>query len=326
MTENQSEPFFIVGAPRSGTTLLAVLLDRHPLLAIPPETQFYTEFVAKVDATFWQQECEQVVATALAHPRIADLQLDPVEVTGLLEQYGRSPAGLLRALLDCYSRKRGMARVGEKSPRHNEHVATILNDFPRARIVALVRDGRDVVNSMIKAPWAAPGNPRRFLLFCRDWMVQMRHVERNQQRVGSGCQLIVKYEDLLHNPEVELRQICRFLDTDYEPCMLDTSVKTAAVPEWESEWKSKATMGLDATRIGAWQRERTREQIWKMNTILGPMLRRHGYANTTLRDCPPLHRLKLMPYIALRWEPLRPFAVFLLRFGRKMMRIARPGR
>lgn len=321
MTNTVFEPIFVVGAARSGTTFLAVLLDRHSRIVIPPETQFYCQFLIwDVDEHFWQKDVASIVNETLSFRRIADLALDPGQVTALLPRYNKTPAGLLRSLLESYAQAKNSARVGEKSPRHNEHVETILQDFPQAKIIALVRDGRDVVNSLLKAPWTMPDNPRRFLLACRDWLVQARRTESNQRRFGPERHLTVKYEELLQSPEDELRKICAFLDEPFEPGMLDISVASDTVPDWEAQWKSKARTAPDPTRIGVWKRQCTPRQIWKMNTIMGPMLRHYGYTDTSLQDCPLGYRLVLWPYVALRWESLHPIAVAVLRAARALGR------
>src|SRR5512143_952046 len=96
-------PVFIVGAPRSGTTLVAVLLDRHSNIAIGPETQFYTEFIPKNWARRTPNTYEELVDSALAFKRIADFNLEGEELLRQFRKYDLSFANLLRAIIEVHA-------------------------------------------------------------------------------------------------------------------------------------------------------------------------------------------------------------------------------
>ena len=306
-------PVIVVGAARSGTTLLTVMLDRHSRVSMPPETQFFTEYLPQLEKHHWSKSVDSIVDSAVKFQRIADLGLEHSAICARTKQYGRTPAGLFRALLECYAEKQAASRVGEKTPGHNAHVDTIIKAYPYAKIIALVRDGRAVVNSKMSAPWAIPGNPRRFWLFCWNWVVQMRLIIRHQRRYGTDKILTVNYEDLVQEPQAQLKRICRFIDEPFEPRMLDSSISSDSVPDWEEGWKAKAKTGLDTRRLQGWRKERSQQEIWAMNTIMGPMLRRFGYTDANLADCPIGVKAKLLPLIALRLTVSRPIIVTLLR-------------
>ena len=287
---------------------------------MPAETQFFTEYLPRLEQRFWSKSVEFIVDSAISFRRIADLELERSAVCALTKRYGRTPAGLFRALLECYAEKQRVPRVGEKSPGHNEHVDAILKAYPRAKIIALVRDGRAVVNSNMLTTWASPSNPRRFWLFCWNWMVQMRLIIRHQRRYGVDKILTVKYEDLVQEPQAQLKRICSFIDEPFEPRMLDMSISSDSVPDWEEGWKAKAKAGLDTRRLEEWRQERTVQETWAMNMIMGPMLHRFGYTDTDLAHCPFWVRIKLLPLIALRLKVSRPIVVMLLRGMRAVRR------
>jgi len=297
--------------------MLAVLLDRHSRIAIPPETQFYTEFLPRMRAGGEVVTSrEQKVQRALAFPRIADLRLDAGEVLARFTDYENSYANLLRAILETYGARAGKDLVGEKSPKHILHVAELLRDFPGARVICIVRDGRDVARSLLKVPWAEPGNRRRLGIFCMEWCDSVRLALGYRSQLPGDSFWLVKYENLLANPEQELAAICVFLGLEFEREQLLLTGNSGVVPSWEAGWKVNASQSLNAGRIEAWRQEAEPAQIWEMNSMMGTMLRRIGYRDTGLGGCPLTIRLKYLakkiPYL----RPLRPISLL----GLKMLR------
>jgi len=314
----QFSPLFIVGAPRSGTTLLAVLLNRHSRFSIPPETQFFTTFAAGEAALELRQADRRTkVEMVLNHERMADLHLGREELLTIFQRYDDSVAGLFRAILEAYAAKEKKARVGEKSPKHLEHVPRLLSLYPAARVICLVRDGRDVVRSLLKTPWAEPDNPRRFGLFCSEWSDYARLVERFRKSFPADRFMMIRYEDILLGPEKALTEICRFLGERFEPDMLDSSGKgSGVVPAWEAGWKAKADKALDPARAYAWKLQADRREVWRMNVMMGRELVALGYGETELAGCSlglrMLYLLQKIPYL----PAMRPVSLFGLRLLR----------
>src|SRR3989442_9370291 len=105
-----ADPFFIVGCPRSGTTLLSVLLDRHSRLCVPPETGFFAE----VAPTLPSRDAASLLETLRGWPRLPELNLTPEVVVRRLGGRPASIAGVLTAILELYAEAEGKARCGEK--------------------------------------------------------------------------------------------------------------------------------------------------------------------------------------------------------------------
>ena len=103
MKQNSFSPIFIVGSPRSGTTMLAVLVDRHSKIAIPPETQFFTEYVPQTTESKTSENREDMVKSALNYRRIADLHLKREEVLIKFRNYENTYPNLFRAILETYA-------------------------------------------------------------------------------------------------------------------------------------------------------------------------------------------------------------------------------
>ncbi len=316
--EKLSPPVFIVGAPRSGTTLLAVLLDRHSNISIGPETQFFTEFVPR----YWTDRVpathEELLDSGFEFKRIADFELDREELLKYFSNYELSFANLLRAIIEVYALQHSKLRPGEKSPLHLNYVPTILEQFPGAKIICILRDGRDVVRSLLKVPWAIPGNPRRLGLFCIRWNDAVEEMLHYQQTLPPDVFMTVKFEDILRQPKLELEKICDFIGEEFEPGQLETVQPSSAVPDWEKDWKNKASETIDAGRIEAWRRSPDRKQLWIMNSMMGPLLKQVGYRDTGLDGCPPAMRVQLfiqkIPYL----KALRKISSYALKILRRM--------
>jgi hypothetical protein len=294
-------PIFIVGVPRSGTTLLAVLLDRHSNIAIGPETVFYTKFLPKTWVKRTPETYEELVDSALAFKRIADFNFARDELLHHFKQYELSFANLLRAIIEVYAIRNSKLRPGEKTPVHLWYVPTLLDEFPESKVICILRDGRDVVRSLLEAPWARQGHPRRLRLFCIRWNDAVEKIIHYQKTLPPNRFMLVKFENVLRQPREELEKICAFIGEAFEPTQLEPTQSSSVIPAWEEQWKQKAAKMLDPGRIEAWRRSANQEQIWIMNSMMGDMLERIGYADTKLDGASPAIRAKLflqrIPYL-----------------------------
>lgn len=309
-TEADFAPVFIVGFPRSGTTLLATLLGRHSQFAATPETHFLDQVVPRFSraSMFPPQVHAAWIGHALACIRFQDLELAPTLLLDRFRAYPADVRNLLRASLELYAENFGKPRVVEKTPAHLEHVGRILRWYPHARVVYIVRDGRDACMSMLRAPWTH-NNLRRH---ARDWTYQTRLGHRAMRRYP-GRILQVRFESLVQKPETVLGEICAFLDAPFETTMLDPETPSSSVtPEWELSWKRNAEAIIDPARVGVW-REAPVEQRWLMNSMMGRWLRRLGYSDTALTGCPPATRVRhavLNRLFRMLYHPaLRPMMV-----------------
>ncbi len=234
--------FFIAGCPRSGTTLLQQLLNRHPEVVIPPETGFFRDVAGR-------SRRRQAVQLA----RIADdLGID-------VPDPGRrvtSPARLRElfdGIMDAYCRRAGRTGIrhyGEKTPRHVWSVDRIAEVFPDARMLLIQRDGRAVAASLSKVPWAH--GDIRIDLSTWQWYA------RQQLRVLQAppvATLVVCYEDLVTDPAAAVQRVADFLELDFDPALLAPADTDRSVPGWEMAWKAKAFGAPDPDRAEAWRRE-----------------------------------------------------------------------
>jgi hypothetical protein len=224
---------FVVGCPRSGTTLLQRMLDNHPRLAVANDTHFIPRALEKVAP----QAVEAVT-------RGDDLPLTPELVEGV-RAYHRFPRlGLVdaavreaaaqsatyrefvSALYAEYGRLRGKPLAGEKTPDYVRRLPLLHALFPWARTVHIIRDGRDVALSLLE--WANEDKgPGKFALW-RDepvavcalwWRWLVSTGRRDGQGLGPTRYFEVWYEDLVARPEQTLHDVATFLGVSFAPEM-----------------------------------------------------------------------------------------------------------
>lgn len=203
-------PVFIVGAPRSGTTLLQTLVDGYSDIAIPPESHVFARFAGLFER-YGDLARDRNVAL-LARDLLTDVRITRWGLTVSVDEFcrtltERSVRGVLTHLFALYARQQGKPRWGEKTPAHALYLAEISRIFPDAKFIHLVRDGRDVAESLRRVPfgkksiWASARRWRRSVLACRAFA----------QAVGPGVMLEVRYEDLVEDPQAQVNRILTFL-------------------------------------------------------------------------------------------------------------------
>lgn len=259
-------PFFIVGCSRSGTTLLSVLLDRHSKVAVTPETAFYDEIAPRMDLA--RGDVEGILGE---WRRLPELGLD---VGAVVARSGRDPTAgrLLEVLLALYAEKRAKPHCGEKTPQHLFHVPRIVADFPDARILCLVRDGRDVALSLAAMPWWSGG----LAAAAAFWLKATECMEEFKTRYPRNF-VALRYEELATEPETTLTETMKLLELDFEPAQLGPGPSNV-VQLRSVGWKGASLAPVDATQVGRRQREASAEDIAALQTLIGPTLARLGYS------------------------------------------------
>ena len=240
------------------------MLDRHSEIAVTPETAFYDEIVPNLrpgDGAHLRQ-----LLGGWTRPAELGLNVDRV-----VRHCGPdpSPLHLLGGMLELYARDRGKAHCGEKTPQHLRHVPRILADFPNARVLCLLRDGRDVVLSLRSMPW----RPENWSAVDA-WLDAVRLSELFAAQYPA-CFLVVRYEDLVAQPEKTLVSVMDFLGLPFEAGGLVPGPPDVVLRR-SLEWKGLALGPID--RNLAQHRRRSAGDLDLLNDVLGPVLKRLGYS------------------------------------------------
>jgi len=210
---------FVVGVPRSGTTLMRLMLDSHPELALPPETKFVPRFIRASGGLRFGPDTAARAIVADPGRRWDDFGLDPAELLGRFRRIEPfNTADALRTFYELYAEGRGKPRWGDKTPEYLIEMTAMQETLPEARFVHVIRDGRDASLSQNarrrrRGHEAVPSGDlaRRW----RDRILAAREAAR-----GLEGYLEVRFEDLVEEPEAELRRVCELIELDYDPAML----------------------------------------------------------------------------------------------------------
>jgi hypothetical protein len=269
---------FVVGVGRSGTTLLRLMLDAHPQLAIGPETQFLPDVI----------HLDDPVGGIVGSRTWGDFGLDRDE----FEQHaaGQNVAGVLRAFYALYAEAQGKPRWGEKTPGYVRNMDSIAIVLPEARFVHLIRDGRDVALSR-RARGMGDGKP--MAATAELWRKRIKSARR-QAKALDGRYMELRYEDLVADPEPSLRRICELIELDFDPAMLrhdkGASERLAELGDLDAEGgrrardaderagaHARAKQAASTSRTGAWRTEMHEEDRHEFERVAGDLLRDLGY-------------------------------------------------
>jgi Sulfotransferase family len=277
--------FFIVGCPRSGTTMLQQALNRHSQIAIPPETTFFIELFGR---TLRAQQ-------RYIHLLNADLRIDlPIPTEKL------SGPPRLKVLFDQmayqYLQRLGKPTVtlfGEKTPGHLRCLPEIRTLFPDSKIILIYRDGRDVALSLSQVPWMHHDLHVAFAL----WLYYFRIHRRLMKNKIPGV-YYVKYEDLIVDPENGFRAILNFLGLSFESEVILGNGNSEGIVKREYEWKWRALQPISPRQSGRWQKELSISQVARLERWGRHALTSLGYELSSGGE----QRLPLWFFPKLGWD------------------------
>ena len=281
----------VVGAPRSGTTLLRLMLDAHPELAIPPETSFLRLGPELLERGVGPDEfARTLIGFPASAPAWADFGVTEEafhEALGRLDPF--SVADGFRTFYRLYAARFGKDRWGDKTPLYCKAIEPIRRVLPEARFVHIVRDGRDAALSLGRT-WFSPGPEiETQAVYWRDCVTAAR-----ASGLGHPDYLEVRFEALVGEPAHELTKICAFVDLDFDSAMLDYHRDAPQrLSEHGTRWKAdgttlvtgearlaqvrRVTTPPDARRVFAWKDEMLPEDQRRFADVAGPLLRELGY-------------------------------------------------
>ena len=276
-----SDPIFVVGVARSGTTLLSAMLSAHSRLDCGPESRFFARYrhlgprerERLLEPATWPGPALDFIASLRnqGHPVVGLFGLELEDVRAYLAAGTPSLATMLESLTVLHARRAGKARWIEKTPRHLLMTDLLRQLWPEARIVRIVRDPRDVALSLAGLPFAKDsvvGNLVR---------VDQDHRASRHRIAADPLAMTLRYEDLVTEPERELRRICEFVGEAYEPGMLDARESAASVAAEHEWWKASVSGPLQTASVGRWKREMSADAQRFAALHLAGVLREHGY-------------------------------------------------
>ena len=213
-----ASPVFVVGCPRSGTTLVQTMLDSHPRLSVLYEADFLVDIPLGLRSSL--ANASKAVTLAEAHPSFGtdtSFQADSFDArtasTAFRELGITDAAGAMRALAASQALAQGKRRWGNKTPKALLHIAQLAIVYPDAQFIHMIRDGRDSASSN------ALGD-RNLVQSALLWRAGVRAGRRAGSHLGPARYLEVRLEELLSSPEEQIRRMCAFLGEDFDQSLL----------------------------------------------------------------------------------------------------------
>lgn len=278
---------FIVGVSRSGTTLLRLMLDAHPALAIPPETHFLQVLLERPPA-----QADAFLSVVTGAQTWPDFHLDAEALRQRI--VARGPfglAGAVEAFYEAYAERRGKPRWGDKTPPYVLRIAAIRRLLPQARFIHIVRDVRDVALSL-RDKWFGPGaDVERAATFWRD---RIETARRQAAEFPAETYTEIRYEDLVADPERVLRKVCAAIALAFDPAMLDYHREARERLDEMQDWRNAGgdivvprerwleihrhtLKPPDPEQIGKWRGHYTPEQAARFRAVAGTLMDELGY-------------------------------------------------
>jgi hypothetical protein len=283
-------PIFVVGAGRSGTTLLRLMLNEHPDISIPSESHIIGPLMRTfgAHAILADDTLARALSMVLETPEWQrDFGHTPDE---LCIAVGEGPLTLAQFFDRVFRLEVGPepAHWGDKTPANMWWVGPLLECFPNAQAVAIVRDPRDVYLSLLPLNWFGddPWTIGRYIAHNDAWL----------QRWVSTCAPerlhVVRYEDLVSDTEGTLRRLCDGLGVPFAPGMVGFHENTRRnVQQWELDQVHQKLLRPPASDdIARWKREGTRLDRMEVEAVTADMMHAWGYEHSVASRSLPLIR------------------------------------
>ncbi len=302
-------PIFVVGASRSGTNLLRALLNAHSQIWVSGETHYFDDLRPRLPGAGTarlegpdRERCERYFL-AISHRAFgqkgdpAASRIDRAELRRLAGELDGTGDAYFEALCRLRARHHGKPHWAEKTPRHVYRIDDMLEAFPGAQVVCLVRDPRAVIASY--RDWHAAGARRgveehdelaadrrrtrgsyNIVLQCLLWRGVVQASHDAQHRHGPDRVRIQRFEELAAEPEASVRGLCGWLGLDYEPAMLEipvvnSSYATSGRPE-----------GVSREPVERWRTRLSPNEIGIVQSCCGRLMDELGYGKDPVQASP----------------------------------------
>ncbi|MTI32264.1 sulfotransferase family protein [Xanthovirga aplysinae] len=289
---NLDQPFFILGNPRSGTSLFRLMLNSHPILCIPPECGFAQWWFDRYGG--WKKEdstdplkVDQFLTDLAGSKKIEGWRIDyPKLKKIILENSPQNYAELCGIVYVFYGKQQGKNHIkwGDKNNYYINYLPLINKIYPKAKFIHLIRDGRDVACSYLDLQKLETNSRYKPVLasniedIARDWKKNITQIERHFSLLAKEDYLEIRYEDLISKPEPTLKKVMAFLGVKYSSDLLtfyrsqyfDEPIETL-------DWKKKTMGEIDKKNTQKYRKIFSSSEIGRFNNICGNILLRYGY-------------------------------------------------
>ena len=285
-----TNPFaFIVGCPRSGTTLLQRMVDAHPQIAIVPEIGWLaSRYEERKGLTPEGMVTSQFLSDLRSLGRYTPLPVSTRDIESVIASGSAvSYANLITWLFDAQGKVKGKHFVGSKSVDHVRALRTLHGLWPRAKLVHLIRDGRDVGLSAIHWRKAAKlanvfgtwkEAPVSTAAVWWEWQVRLAREAGNS--LGEKVYYEMRYESLVRRPAETCQALCEFLGVPYDEAMLNFH---RSRPKSDPDLDAKHAWLPPTPGLRDWNSQMPGPDVERFEAVAGKLLDELGYPRATRR-------------------------------------------
>lgn len=276
--QRRSAPVFVLGSPRSGTTLLYdMLLSAGGFAVYLAESNVYNLLAPRFGDFGARPQRQMLLHSWLNSKLFRATGLDSRKVENRILEECRTSGDFLSIVMDEIARDQGMQRWAENSPEAILHLPLIRQQIPNALVIHIIRDGRDVAMSLgaVRYVRPFPWEERQSLLGAGvywEWIVQRG---RSYRSLLGPDYMEIHFEDLISSPQETLSKVGRFIDQelDYERIR---QVAYGSVSKPNTSF-SIETPGETFNPVGRWKSGISPKQLLRLERIMGRTLRELGY-------------------------------------------------
>jgi hypothetical protein len=334
MTNHKNAPIFVVGTPRSGTTLTARILGRHSNIFMPGETPFFHDIYSRRNeigelscAEAKSTVAEQLLTLHARYNSPGTYQLvKEVFANENVKQYLYTGCESYEAIFSYFmgqlANSEGKKRWGNNVPNDIFYIDEIVSLYPDVKVLICARDLRDFLTSY-QGKWRLESgeNAERIqklyhpLLTTLLWKSTMRRIPSVLSKVKNGNAMVIRYEDLTANPEKVARAVCETIEEEFEPEMLNVETSNSSALTRER--------GIYSSSVGRWKTLLDPTEATIAQHIAREELKKLNYSMEQLQTSPGkvLWILASFPFAAVRAVlanrrrrgPLVPYLISRLR-------------
>lgn len=273
-------PFFIIGSPRSGNTLLRAILNSHPALSIPPELHIlpwlYKRYIT-YNFLPWKDLKSVIIGEFARQPSFKYWNIDITNVLSKLNSLPKEQRSLEAIMQEVYLHYRDVFHPhstiwGDKTPNNTLHLNQINKIFPRAKYINIIRDGRDVVNSLLKAKIYT-----NIADSCDRWILSLQKSKVFKKKIPSSRFMEFHYENLVNHPKDETKKICHFLGLEFDEQMLHFYQNVDKMGDTIRPHHVNLQNPINRESIGKWQKEMKPEDQEMLQHKLRQQLAQYNY-------------------------------------------------
>lgn len=274
----RSGPIFVIGCPRSGTTLLHdIIKSSGGFACLAFESDTFTILMPKFPSLGSQRARKRLLEFWLKSDTGVKSGLSRGEIEERVEAECRNVGDFLRIVMEALCRKQGVHRWAEKTPGHALHIPLIKRLFPDSLIVHIIRDGRDVALSLANFPWMAPYS----LQLTSKWLsrgVYWGWIVRKARSAGRAVgrdYYELRYEDLVQRPQETLASLGKFIGhvLDYDEIV---RVGAGSVTRPFTSFRDELSSGAFSP-IARWKKQYSQQELARFEALVGDCLGEAGY-------------------------------------------------